>query len=188
MRRAVLVCAVLAAGCGGARQGADEPSGEFRVEVVSASFPRAQRIAEPVQLKVRVRNADSETLRNVAVTIETKATGENAPAAFGQRSSATGLSDSLRPVWVLSEGPKGGDTAYDNTWLAGTLGPGETRELTWKLVASRAGAYTVDYRVAAGLTGRAKAVGDDTSGSFRVTIDDEPVPARVGEDGGVERD
>jgi hypothetical protein len=189
MRRAVVVCAVLAAGCGGgsARQGAGEPSGEFRVRIVSASFPRTQHIAEPVQLKVRVRNADSETLRNVAVTVETKAVGGNAPAAFGQRSGGGGLADSLRPVWVLSEGPEGGDTAYVNTWLAGTLGPGETRELTWRLVPSRAGSYTVGYRVAPGLTGRAKAAGEGTSGAFRVTIDDEPVPARVGEDGRVER-
>ena len=65
--------------------------------------------------------------------------------------------------------------------------PGETKELTWKLVASRAGQYTIDYRVAPGLTGRATAAQGDTSGSFDVTIDDEPVPARVGEDGKVER-
>ena len=43
-----------------------------------------------------------------------------------------------RPIWVLSAGPKGGDTAAVNTWLAGELKAGETREMTWNLVASRA--------------------------------------------------
>jgi hypothetical protein len=188
MRRLVGVCAVLAAGCGGsARQDADEPRGEFKVEIVSASFPRSQHIAQPVQLKVRVRNADDRTLHNVAVTVETKASEGNAAIAFGLRSTDPALADSGRPVWVLDEGPVGGDVANVNTWSAGTLGPGETKQLTWKLVASRAGEYTIGYRVAPGLTGRATAARGDTSGSFDVTIDDEPVPARVDEDGKVAR-
>jgi hypothetical protein len=188
MRRLVLLLAVLAAGCGGggARQDADEPSGEFKVQIVSASFPKTQHIAQPVQLKLRVRNADDQTLHNVAVTVETKASEGNAAIAFGLRSTDPALADSGRPVWVLDEGPAGGDVANVNTWSAGTLGPGETKELTWKLVASRAGDYTIGYRVAPGLTGSAKPAAGDTSGSFDVTIDDEPVPARVGEDGKVE--
>ena len=188
MRRLLILVAVLAAGCGGgARQDADEPRGEFKVEIVSASFPKSQHIAQPVQLKVRVRNADDRTLHNVAVTVETKASEGNAAIAFGLRSTDPALADSGRPVWVLNEGPAGGDVANVNTWSAGTLGPGETKDLTWKLVASRTGSYTIDYRVAPGLTGRATAAEGDTSGSFDVTIDDEPVPARVGADGKVER-
>jgi hypothetical protein len=188
MRRLVVLVAVLAAGCGGpARQDADEPSGEFKVEIVSASFPKAQHVAEPVQLRLRVRNADDETLRNVAVTVETTPTTGNAAAAFGQRSTDPALADSERPIWVLDAGPAGGDVVDDNTWSAGTLGPGESKELTWRLVATKPGRYTIGYRVAPGLTGRAKAARGDTSGSFDVTIDDEPVPARVGEDGKVER-
>jgi hypothetical protein len=188
MRRAVIVLAVLAAGCGGsARQDADEPSGEFRVEVVSASFPRLQHIAEPVRLRVRVKNADDQTLDNVAVTVETKAVEGNAATAFGQRSNDPSLADSDRPVWILDEGPVGGDVASVNTWSAGTLGPGESKVLTWKLVASKAGRYTIGYRVAPGLTGRATAARGNTSGSFDVRISDLPVPARVGDDGEVER-
>ena len=45
---------------------------------------------------MRVRNADDETLRNVAVTVETQAKGANAPIAFGQRSSGPDLADSGR--------------------------------------------------------------------------------------------
>ena len=176
------------AGCGGdARQDADEPEGTFRVEVVDASFPERQQLAEPVELKLSVRNADDETLRNVAVTVQTEPEGDNAAISFGQRSSGTGLADSGRPIWVLDEGPLGGDVANVNTWSAGTLRAGETRELTWKLVAARAGTFTLGYRVSPGLTGRAQAAQGDTSGSFEVVIDDEPVPARVGDDGEVER-
>jgi hypothetical protein len=189
MRRAVIVLAVLAAGCGGpARQDADEPSGEFKVEVVSASFPRVQHIAESVRLRVRVKNADRQTLRNVAVTVETTPVEGNAATAFGQRSDDPALADSDRPVWILDEGPLGGDVANVNTWSAGTLGPGESKVLTWKLVASRAGRYTIGYRVSPGLTGRATAARGHTSGSFRVLIADTPVPARIGDDGRVERD
>ena len=62
------------------------------------------------------------------------------------------------------------------------------RELTWKLVPTKAGTYTIDYRVAPGLTGRARAAdGRHERHASRVAIDDEPVPARVGEDGEVER-
>jgi hypothetical protein len=188
MRRLALVAVLLAAGCGGpARQDADEPSGEFKVEIVSASFPRAQHIAEPVQLKVRVRNADDETLDNVAVTVETKPAEGQAALAFGQHENNPALADSGRPVWVLDEGPAGGDVASVNTWSAGRLGPGESKELVWKLVASRAGRYTIGYRASPGLTGRARAAAGRTSGSFDVRIDDEPVPARVGADGEVVR-
>ena len=193
MRRLVIVIvfafAVLAAGCGGdPRQDADEPDGTFRVEVVDASFPERQQLSEPVELKLSVRNGADEALRNVAVTVQTEPEGDNAAISFGQRSSGTGLADSGRPIWVLDEGPLGGDVANVNTWSAGTLRAGETRELTWKLVAARAGTFTLGYRVSPGLTGRAQAAqGADTSGSFEVTIDDEPVPARVGRDGEVVR-
>ena len=188
MRRLVILVAVLAVGCGGGeQQGADEPEGEFKVEVVSASLPRLQHIGEDVELKVRVRNADDETLRNVAVTVATQPEGVNAPAAFGQRDVLAGQADSTRPIWVLSEGPAGGDTVYVNTWLAGTLQAGEERELTWSLVPSRAGSYVLDYSVAPGLTGKARAAAGNTSGTLRVRISDEPPPARVDDDGEVIR-
>ena len=189
MRRALLILAVFVAGCGGeARQDADEPSGEFKVSVGDASFPETQHVGETVELKLTVRNGERrESLRNVAVTVETKARGQDAAIAFGLNERGAGLADPARPVWVLDEGPKGGDTAAVNTWLAGTLGPGRERELVWKLVASRAGTYDVSYRVLPGLTGKARAADGDTTGSFTVVIDSDPVPARVGEDGEVER-
>lgn len=189
MRRALLILAVFASGCGGnARQDADEPSGEFKVEVVDASFPRLQHVADGVELKLTVRNGESDrSLRNVAVTVETKPRGEDAALAFGQNQRGAGLASAGRPIWVLDEGPKGGETAYVNTWVAGELGPGREQEMVWKLVPAKAGTYEVTYRVAPGLTGKARAAEGETSGRFRVVIASNPVPARVGDDGAVER-
>jgi hypothetical protein len=181
------VLAVLVAGCGAASQDADEPSGTFDVDVAGASFPAHQHIAQPVELRLRVHNGSSRTLANIAVTVETAPRGGAAPVAFGQGQVGSTLADSARPVWVLDRGPKGGDTTYDNTWTAGPLRAGRSRELTWRLVAAKAGTYTVSYRVFPGLTGRAKAGAGRTGGSFHVTIDGQPVPAHVGDHGQVIR-
>jgi hypothetical protein len=189
MRRVCVVAVMLAAGCGGARQDADEPSGSFKVEVVSASFPKRQHIAQNVVLRLSVRNADTRVLP-VAVTVETAppAGSGTAAVAFGQRTNDPQLADSARPVWVLDHGPTGGDTADVNTWSSGRLRPGETRVLTWRLVAVKAGTYTVGYRVSPSLTGKSRpAAGGRVAGSFRVTIGAEPVPAHVGDDGQVVR-
>ena len=58
------------------------------------------------------------------MTVETKAVEGNAATAFGQRSSDAALADAERPIWILDEGPVGGDIASVNTWSAGTLGAG----------------------------------------------------------------
>jgi len=188
---AVLLSGALAlAGCGGGeRQDADEPEGEFRVEVVEATFPETQSIAQETTLMVRVRNADDRTLPNVAVTVETEA-GESggSASAFGQTVSDARQADPNRPVWILDEGPKGGTSAYANTWSLGRLAPNQSKTFEWKLTAVKPGRYTIGYRVAPGLDGKARlAKGGNTSGSFDVTISDDPVPARVNDDGEVVR-
>ena len=108
-----------------------------------------------------------------------------APTSFGQGSLDTSLASSARPVWVLDRGPYGGDTAYVNTWSAGTLRPGASRLLTWRLVAVKVGSYTIAYSVSPGLTGKGHAAAGHSSGSVRVRISDEPVPAHVGAGGKV---
>jgi hypothetical protein len=191
MRRALVLAlpALLAVGCGGGpRQDADEPSGTFKVEIVGASFPKRQHIAQTVLLRLRVRNASRARLPNVAVTVLTRAPAGAADAAFGQRQApGTQLASSERPVWVLDKGPKGGDTADARVWDAGPLFPGQEKTMTWHLVAVKAGTYTISYRVFPGLTGKARAARGRTSGTFRVRILDKPVAAHVGAHGQVIR-
>jgi hypothetical protein len=187
---AALAIALLASGCGGGpRQDKSEPKGTYKLEVAAAKFPASQSIAQSSTMRIRVRNADSKPAPNVAVTVETapKTPGQGT-SAFGQRSDDARLSDPDRPVWVVDEGPKGGDSAATNTWALGSLKAGQTKEFTWKVTAVESGSYLLRYRVAPGIQGRARlARGGRTSGVFRVQIEDKPVPARVDDNGNVVR-
>jgi hypothetical protein len=187
---AVLVAVgVTASGCGGGQQDAGEPKGDFRVRVTEASFPATQAIAQPARLRIAVRNADSRTVPDVAVTVETRpARSGSAPVAFGAADSDARLADTEKPVWIVDAGPGGGTTAATNTWALGPLRAGEAKTFEWRLTAVKPGTYTVVYRVSPGLYGRARAAsGERTRGSFEVTIGDKPVPARVDDDGNVVR-
>jgi hypothetical protein len=193
VRGAVLLCAAVAAlaaaGCGQARQDADEPEEEYTLEVVDASFPAKQSIAQPVRMKLTVRNTDDKELPNLAVTVETEpGVKGTAPTAFGEAGADTRLADANSPVWIVDRDPEGGQTASTNTWAVGRMFPGETKEIEWRLTAVRPGTYTVNYRISPGLNGKAvPANGQKTTGSFRVTVSDEPVPARVNAKGEVVR-
>lgn len=186
----LVVTTVLVAGCGsGPRQDADEPSGSYKLEVAAAKFPASQSIAQDSRMIVTVRNDDTKAAPNVAVTVETDPSkAGQGTVAFGQRVDDSRLSDNARPVWIVNEGPPGGDSAATNTWALGRLGAGETKTFTWKVTAVEAGSYTLRYRISPGLAGKAKlASGGRTDGLFKVTIDDKPVPARVNDEGQVVR-
>jgi hypothetical protein len=181
---------VLVAGCGsGPRQDADEPSGSYKLEVAAAKFPASQAIAQDARMIVTVRNDDTKAAPNVAVTVETDPSkAGQGTVAFGQQVDDARLADNERPVWIVNEGPPGGDSAATNTWALGRLGPGETKTFTWKVTAVEPGSYTLRYRISPGLAGKAKlAPGGRTDGLFKVTIDDKPVPARVNDKGQVVR-
>jgi hypothetical protein len=181
---------MLVAGCGGEpRQDDAEASGSYKLEVADATFPASQSIAESATLEVQVRNADSKAAPNVAVTVETDPSkaGEGT-VAFGQRVDDDRLSDPERPVWIVDEGPIGGDSAATNTWSLGRLEAGQTKTFRWKVTAIQPGSYTIHYRVSPGLHGKAKlAGGSRADGEFKVTIEDKPVPARVNDKGQVVR-
>lgn len=176
-RRLVMPCALLVtvvvAGCGGGRrQDANEPSGNFRVAVVRASFPTKQRLAAPVRMVITVRNTGSDAVPDLAVTVN----------SFASRSEQAGLADPSRAVWIVDDGPSGGDTAYVGTWALGRLDPGQTRRFVWRVTAVQAGTHTVKWQVAAGLTGKAKATlaGNRTpAGSFTVDVSEKPSQTRV---------
>ena len=183
-----LASAILGAGCGDERQDAGAPSGEFSLDVVDASFPAKQRIAESSTLKLEVENTGARSVPQLAVTVETEPAQEGqAPVAFGQAVDDPALADSARPVWIVDEGPRGGDSAYTNTWAIGPLAAGASRTVEWEVTAAQAGRYRVSWRLAPALEGDVTLADGKTEGEFAVTISDEPVPARVGDDGEVVR-
>ena len=173
------ISAFAIAGCGGPpAQDADEPEGEFNVEVVEASFPTQQRLAQESQMRIVVRNAGDRAIPDVAVTVE-PVQDADAPAAlaFEEGSRNPRLASASRPVWILDSGPPGGVTAYTNTWALGQLAPGATKHFVWNVTAVKGGAHTVRYTVAAGLDGKARAIlpgGGRPSGEFQVNISDAP--------------
>ena len=182
---AALALAGGACGGGGERQDADEPEGEFRLEVVDADFPAKQKIAERTTLKLAVRNADTKAVPNVAVTIQTEPEqAGGAPGAFAQNRDDEGLADPSRPVWVIDRGPVGGETAYTNTWALGRLEPGQSKTFEWRVTAVKAGDYKVGYSIAPGLDGKARlAGGTEGTGTFDVVVDGKPSDARIADDG-----
>lgn len=181
---ALAATALAGTGCGGddARQDADEPSGNWGIEVVEATFAEEQRLADQTSLVIRVRNTEDRAVPNIAVTVD----------GFASRSEQAGLADADRPNWIVDDGPRGGVTAYTNTWALGRLAPGESKTFEWKVTPVKAGTYQLNYRVAAGLDGKAKAVAVDgkrPEGTFDVSVSREPAQSRVDpETGDVIRD
>jgi hypothetical protein len=159
--------------CGGEeRQDENEPEGTWKVDVVSASFPGRQHLAEEAEMRITVKNVDSRAVPNLAVTVD----------GFDIREEEGQLSDPRRPIWVIDEPPDNSTTAFTNTWSVGEVPPGETRTLSWNVAAVRAGTYTVRWRIGAGLHGKAKARLPDGSipkGSFIARISDKPRKPKI---------
>jgi hypothetical protein len=150
--------------------------------------------------------SESGTSTNDGGTTETgtapagNAAGGDLPEASGSfsvRSQQPGLAIPSRPVWILEEGfPKlagqeasaGGEAAQTDTFSFGPLAAGESRSIVWNVTPVQVGTFTVHYRVAAGLQGKAKAVTADGSvpeGEFVVRISSTPPQTRVTDSGKV---
>ena len=149
--------AVALSACGQDRQDENEAEGKYKVDVVSASFPGRQHLADEATLRIKIQNKDSREIPNLAVTVD----------GFGQRRENVGLADPERPVWLVNEGPYNSNSALTNTWTVGPVPAGQTRTLDWKVTAVRAGTYSVRYRVAAGIDGKAIAESFDGSGAAK---------------------
>ncbi len=215
---------LLAAGvasCGGTRQDANEPSGNFPVSIVSADFPSRQKLAQNTNLTLAVENSGDQTIPNLAITIfttsnastsetgtsttgttgtQTSSTAQELPTAqgsFSVRSEQQDLAIPFRPVWILETGfPKlegqtasaGAEAAQTDTYAFGALAANQTKRIVWNVTPVQGGTYTVHYRVAAGLEGKAKAVTADGSvpeGEFVVRIASAPPQTRVDSSGKV---
>ena len=191
-RSVAALCLIAVAGCGGGeRQDENEPEGNFPVEVVRATFPEQQKLAKSSDMTVTVRNAGRDTIPNIAVTVN----------GFDRRKNDPDLADPSRPVFAINgvqveiagfpeakdASPRGCDTAYVNTWACGPLRPNEQKTFRWSVTAVQAGDFNINWRVAAGLDGKAKAVaaggGPAPRGQFSGTISDEAPDVRVADDG-----
>ena len=220
MGLAAVLVAFVVASCGGERQDANEPEGDFPVQIVSANFPSKQKLAENTNLTLSVENTGDKAIPDLAITIFTSSdasTSEPTSSSTGTTSTGTGTTQELptvqgsfsvrseqeglaipfRPVWILEEGfPKlggqtasaGAEAAQTDTFSFGTLAANQTRAMVWNVTPVQAGTYTVHYRVAAGLQGKAKAVTGDGSvpeGEFVVRISSAPPQTRVNDAGQV---
>jgi hypothetical protein len=210
----VLLAAGIAS-CGGTRQDANEPSGNFPVQIVSADFPSRQQLAQNTNLTLAVSNSGDQTIPDLSITIfttsntstsetgtattgttgtGTSSTTQELPTvqgSFSVRSEQQGLAIPFRPVWILESGfPKlegqtasaGAEAAQTDTYAFGALAPHATKRIVWNVTPVQGGTYTVHYRVAAGLEGKAKAVTADGSvpeGEFVVRISSAPPQTRV---------
>lgn len=149
----------------------------------------------------------TETTETDSGQTATAAEGPVAAGSFSVISEQPGLAIPSRPVWILEQGyPRlagtdagrpppgeiagsgGAESADTDTFSFGSLDPGESKQLVWKVTAVQAGTYTVHYRVAASLTGKSVAVTQDGSipeGEFVVQITDVPPQTRVDDSGKV---
>ena len=153
---------------GGSKQDANDPGGTFNVEVPHASFPGKQRLAQESELSITVVNKDKREIPELAVTVD----------GFSQNRDDPTLANPNRPIWIVNEPPFNGDSALTNTWTLGPVLPGRSRTFVWKVTPVRAGTYTVRYKVAAGLHGKAKTedptTGKPPEGSFIARVSSQP--------------
>ena len=174
----VFAVAVLVSGCGGGgqRQDANEPSGNFKVQVLEAKFPQRQSLAKRSTMVITIKNVDTKTIPNIAVTVKSFDITKNDPT----------LADPRRPQFIVNTGPRGGDTAYVGTSALGELKPGQTATFKWDVTAVIAGKYSLKYAVAAGLNGKAKAIlasGGTPAGEFKGVVSGKAPQARVADNG-----
>jgi hypothetical protein len=131
-----LVCAAsfVASGCGGGtRQDADEPKGTYPVEVLSAAFPKDQKLAKDSKMTIVVRNAGSKEIPIVSVTVQcpgqphknsgqaTNSGGSGGSASgagsqgggFDYRTTFPGVADPSRPQFVVNTVPTRTPRNYD---------------------------------------------------------------------------
>ena len=165
--------ALALAGCGSEeRQDVNEAAATYTVDVSKASFPASQRLARQAEMEIKVKNTGDRAIPDIAVTVD----------SFSRRSKQEGLADPERPVWIVDSGPRGGNTAFVNTWALEDLRPGQTKTFSWKVTPIEPGRYSLKYTVAAGLDGKAKARldgGDRPEGTFTVKVRKEPSQSRV---------
>jgi len=198
---------VAACGSSGPRQDASEPDGSFPVQVTAATFPGRQVLSQHTHMVLTIRNAGSHAIPNLAVTVCPGTCAYPAPpgqgtssAVFDSNLGSDALNNPSTPVWIVDHPPgpcayscQGGGagsyaTAYPDTWALGhPLAPGHTATFDWGVTAVKAGRFVVAWQVAAGLTGKARAVSAGSNaapqGRFTVEVSHTPTQAYVNDNG-----
>jgi hypothetical protein len=191
--------ALVATGCGGGpRQDAQEPSGNFPVKLVTATFPSNQSLAKDSTMEIVVQNAGQKMIPNVSVTVKC---GAGLGGSFSTNSQDTNVADPERPQFVVNKiptatprvnppldpAPLERSSAYVDTYPLGPLGAGHSATFRWDVSAVKAGPYRLCWRVNAGLYGKAKAVpasgGGPVAGEFKGVIARKAPKATIGPDG-----
>jgi hypothetical protein len=194
-------CAVVVAGCGGGeKQDTKEPTGNFPVKVVSASFPEKQKLAKDSTMEIVVQNAGQKTIPNISVTVKCKS-GLGNSFTTATTSSENENADPSRPQFVVNKIPTASQrvnppldpaplersSAYVDTYPLGRLTAGRSATFQWDVSAVKAGHYKLCWRVNAGLYGKAKAVpassGEPISGVFEGEVSNKAPKATIGPDG-----
>ena len=158
--------------CGQEKQDANEPSGTYKVDVISAAFPGRQRLGETSHLRITVKNQDNKEVPNLAISVE----------GFSQRVDDTTLATPVRNIWLVNRPPFNSESSFTDTWTLGKVPSGATRTADWTVTAVRAGTYSLRYRVSAGTDGKAKAQlpdGTPPRGSFIARITRSPRNTQV---------
>jgi len=179
-------------GCGGGeRQDENEPEGDYKVEVVKASFPADQKLAKRSRLVIVVRNADTKRIPNVAVTMNGLDYRKDDPELADQRRPQFVVNGKFKNFGNIEDAqaltPNGVENpTYVNTWALGPLEPGESKRFRWDVTAVTAGPYELNYSVSAGLDGKARALdenGETPQGVFTGTVSDEAPQTKIAADG-----
>ena len=193
------MAALVVSGCGGGQQqDASEPSANFPVKVVSASFPINQRLAKDSTMEIVVQNAGSQTIPTISVTVKC---GSGLGGSFNTTTADPNAADPQRPQFVVNKIPTATDrvnppldpaplersSAFVDTYPLGKLDAGRSATFRWDVSAVKAGKYRLCWRVNAGLYGKAKAVAASGSapipGEFKGEISRKAPKASIGPDG-----
>ncbi|MBJ7470294.1 MAG: hypothetical protein JHD16_03295 [Solirubrobacteraceae bacterium] len=147
------------------------------LEVSPAKFSKtAQLTGDDVTLSMNVKNVGTNPASEVIVQLigNTETTLAN-PADEGRlRTDPDDLPDAVtRAAWFVDDAPDRTPISSSNLYpTGGVLKPGESREVKWRMNASRAGSHELEYRVFVGLTDNAaKATrGTGLTGTVSATI------------------
>lgn len=211
----VVVLALPLAGCGQSmkRQDANEPAGNYKVEILQAKFPEVQKLAKRSEMRIVVKNVDTKRIPNISVTVKSFDRKENdvQNAENAAASPAPQLADPERPVFILNQSPveflqklgpgppslvdnevdppRGTEASgsYVDTYSLGPLEKGKTAVFKWSVTAVVPERFSLRYRVEAGLDGKARAVlpdGKPPAGKFEGVIEDRVFEAGVDPVGG----